>query len=334
MYAVAESMTPERLREVAAVAFAELAEAGVRTVGEFHYLHHQRDGAPYAQRTLLADIVIEAALDAGLRIALLRVAYQRADAHGSALFPAQKRFVDGDVDEVLRDVETLRSRWHHEPRVRIGIAPHSVRAVGRAWLRPLAQHAARHQLPLHMHVAEQPAEIDACLAETNRRPVELLADHDVLGDRFVAVHATHLLAHEAELLGQARAFACICPTTERDLGDGLPNLSVLRAHGVRLCVGIDSHVVCDPLEEIRALETGERLRTLQRNTIVPRAFESPAAQLWHEGSRQGTLACGFADDDGHVEIATDDRAFSWVADEFLLDALVFGAPLRVIRRAW
>jgi formimidoylglutamate deiminase len=322
MYRLAEALTPESIAQISRVAFEELAHAGVRTVGEFHYVHHQPDGTPYEQRTLLSERVIEAALSAGLRIALLRVAYARGGP-SQELAPAQRRFVDRSVDDVLRDVDALRARYANHPDVRIGVAPHSVRAVPPPWLAPLADYAQKYKLPLHMHVAEQPAEIEACVGETGKRPVELLADHGLLDERFVAVHATHLLPHEAALLG--KSFACICPTTERDLGDGLPDLAALRAAGAKICVGIDSHVLCDPLEEIRALETGERIRTLRRNTI-------DAEQLWREGSIVGANACGFDDAGGEVEIFRADPALALVDDDVLLDAVVFGAPSRVLRR--
>ncbi|MEO7097592.1 MAG: formimidoylglutamate deiminase [Polyangiales bacterium] len=336
MYDLATSLDPTSLAAISDVAFRELAAAGVRTVGEFHYVHHQPDGTPYDDRTLLSQVVIESARRAGLRIALLRVAYARA---GPGLPPeaAQRRFCDPQVDDVLRDVETLRAKYRDDAAVRIGIAPHSVRAVPREWLRPLADAARALDVPLHMHVAEQPAEIEACLAETGRRPVELLADEAVLHRKFVAVHATHLAPHEAKLLGDAASFACICPTTERDLGDGLPDLAALRAARVRLCVGVDSHAICDPLEEIRALETGERLRTLRRNTLSPEQG-TPAEQLWREGSTNGALACGFDDDDGltEAEVTIDETepSLALVPRELLLDAVVFGAPGRVVRRAW
>ncbi len=245
MYRLADSLTPESIHAISRVAYRELHRAGVRTVGEFHYVHHQPGGAPYADRTVLADAVIRAARDEGLRVALLRVVYARAGAGRPPEGP-QRRFCDDDVDHALADVDALRARWAGDPCVRIGVAPHSVRAVPPAWLRPAAEHAARHALPLHMHVAEQAREFDECLAETGRRPVELLADHGVLGDRFVAVHATHLAPHEPRLLGEAGAFACLCPTTERDLGDGLPDVGALRSAGVRLCAGVDSHVITCP----------------------------------------------------------------------------------------
>ena len=331
MYRVANALTPESIEAVARVAYRELAAAGVRTVGEFHYVHHQPDGTPYDDRTALADAVIRAAKAEGLRIALLRVAYHRAGP-GRPAEPEQRRFCDADVDDVLRDVDALRAKYKDDPDVRVGVAPHSVRAVPPSWLGPLAEHAARHGLMLHMHVAEQRREIDECLAETGRRPVELLADRGVLTSRFVAVHATHLEAYEAELLGAPRAFACICATTERDLGDGLPDVGALRDAGVRLCTGVDSHVITDPVEELRSIETHERLRSERRITWQPPSG-TLAEQLWREGSVEGAAACGFDDAGGEVEIDRDHPSLALVDDEHLLDAVVFGAGPAVVRPA-
>jgi formimidoylglutamate deiminase len=331
MYTLASSLTPESLHAASVTAFRELARAGVRTVGEFHYLHHQQDGTPYEDRTLLADVVIAAARQEGLRIALLRVAYQRGGDDVEFAHPAQRRFSDPGVDHVLRDVEALRAKWRSDPDVVIGVAPHSVRAVSPEWLAPLCDYAARGAMPFHMHVAEQRREVDQCLAQSGRRPVELLAERGVLSDGFVAVHATHLLPHEARLLGQSSAFACICATTERDLGDGLPELGALRAAGVRLCTGVDSYVVVDPIEDLRALETHERLRTQTRVTFRPDQG-TPAEQLWREGSLGGARACGFSDAGGHVVMRRDHPSLALVEDEHLLDAIVFGGGPGLIER--
>jgi formiminoglutamate deiminase len=330
MYALASSLTPESIHAVSLTAFRELARAGVRTVGEFHYVHHQPDGTPYDDRTILADTVIDAAKQAGLRIALLRAAYHRAGP-GKPPEPHQRRFCDPDVDLVLRDVDTLRARWQGDPDVRIGLAPHSIRAVPPDWLVPLAEYAGKSALPFHMHVAEQPREVAECLLESRRRPVELFADRGVLSDRFVAVHATHLDPHEARLLGSARSFACVCATTERDLGDGLPDLTALRSAGVRLCIGGDSHVVIDPIDDLRALETHERLRTRTRVTFRP-AQGTPAEQLWREGSIEGAAACGFDGAGGEVVVRADHPAIALVSEPFLLDAIVFGAPSSIVER--
>lgn len=326
MYALAESLTPESIHAISKVAYRELRAAGVRTVGEFHYVHHQPGGAPYADRTVLADAVIEAAREEGLRIALLRVVYSRAGA-GRAPERAQRRFSDASLDAALADVEALRARYAGREDVRVGVAPHSVRAVPPAWLGEIARYAAERGLMVHMHVAEQPAEIEACLAETGRRPVELLAERGVLGERFVAVHATHLAPHEPALLGAARAFACLCPTTERDLGDGLPDMGALRAAGVRLCVGIDSHVITDPFEDMRGVELGERLRTGRRVTLRGEGGATPAEALWEIGSQRGAEACGFADPGGSISVRRDAPSLALVREERLLDAVVYsGSP--------
>jgi len=329
MYEIANSLTPESMDRIARVAFRELKNAGVRTVGEFHYVHHQPDGTPYDERTLLARIVIEAAKAEGLRIALLRVAYHRAGPHRLPE-PAQRRFCDPSAEAVLRDVDSLRSRYAGDPDVRIGLAPHSVRAIPPEWLRELGSYADGLGLPLHMHVAEQTREVEECLAETGMRPVELLAQNDILSPHFVAVHATHLTDDEARLLGEADAHACICATTERDLGDGLPDLSALRDSGVRLCTGIDSHVMTDPFEDMRALENLERLRTQKRVTFE--GAPSPAAQLWLEASTVGAKACGFDDAGGTIRIDRQHPALALVDDDYLLDAIVFsGSPSMVIQ---
>jgi formimidoylglutamate deiminase len=183
-----------------------------------------------------------------------------------------------------------------------------------------------------MHVAEQPAEVEACVAETKLRPVELLAEHELLCERFVAVHATHITNAEARLLGQSGAYACICPTTERDLGDGLPDLGALVEQGVRLCLGVDGYAMCDPFEEMRGLVLGERLRTGRRFGAWP----APARPIWKAASDDGALALGFDDAGGYLEIRKDALALELVSEDHWVDALVFsGSPSlvdRVVRR--
>jgi cytosine/adenosine deaminase-related metal-dependent hydrolase len=223
----------------------------------------------------------------------------------------------------------LREKYKNRPDVRVGVAPHSVRAVPPAWIRELAAYANEHDLPLHMHVAEQQREIDECVAETGKHPVALLEELGALGPRFVAVHATHLEPAHAKLLGAARAFACLCPTTEADLGDGLPLLGAMRDAGVRLCNGIDSHVITDSIAELRALETLERLRTEKRVTFRP-ASGTPAEVLWRSGSLEGAAACGFDDAGGTIRIARDHPALALVRDDELLDAIVFSGSSSMV----
>jgi formiminoglutamate deiminase len=332
MYRAASALTPESIFDVARVAFRELARAGVRTVGEFHYVHHQPDGTPYDDRTILSEAMIRAAKAEGLRIALLRVAYHRAGP-GREAEPGQRRFCDPTVDDVLRDVDALRAKFAGDPDVRIGIAPHSVRAVPPSWLWPIAEYAESHGLMVHAHVAEQRREIEECVAETGKRPMELLAEEGVLSSRFVAVHATHLEPHEALLLGDDGGFACVCATTERDLGDGLPDIGALRVAGARMCTGVDSHVITDPIEELRALETHERLRTETRVTWQPPPGEGTLAEaLWREGSLESAAACGFADAGGEVVIARDHPALALVTEANLLDAIVFSGSASLVSR--
>lgn len=332
MYKAALALDPTSIEAISRVAFRELRLAGIRTVGEFHYIHHQPDGTPYGERTLLSDAVVRAARAEGLRISLLRVAYHRAGP-GKEAEPGQKRFCDPSLDAVLRDIDALRKTYSNDPNIVIGVAPHSVRAVPPEWIRELAAYADKDALPFHMHVAEQPREIDECVAETGKRPVELLADLGVLSSRFVAVHATHLLPHEAKLLGDARAFACVCATTEADLGDGLPDLVSLRASGARLCTGIDSHVITDPIADLRALETLARLRTGTRVTFAPASSspaKTPSEQLWREGSLEGAIACGFRDAGGTIKIRRDHPTLALVEDELVLDAIVFGGSAAMV----
>jgi formimidoylglutamate deiminase len=327
MYGVAGSLTPESIYQIALVAYRELARAGVLTVGEFHYVHHQPDGTAYDDRLVMSDAVIRAAKDAGLRIALLRVIYARAGA-GKDAEGAQRRFCDRSLEEGLADIEALLQRHGSDPEVRIGVAPHSVRAIAPSWLPEIGRFAAQMRLPVHMHVAEQPAEIEACLAETGRRPVELLADHGVLSERFVAVHATHVSSSEARLLGAAGAFVCLCPTTERDLGDGLADVGTLVAARVRLCLGVDSYVMSDPFEEMRGVALGERLRTGRR--FGP--WTAPADALWQAASTEGAFSLGFSDAGGFLDIEERASQLELVDDDHLLDALVFsGSPALVAR---
>ncbi len=321
MYRIAEGLTPESMERFARVAYRELRAAGVRTVGEFHYMHHAQDGSPYQDRLELSHAVIRAARAEGLRICLLRVAYERAGP-GRPAEAEQRRFCDPIVDLVVQDVEALLSHYGGDEDVRIGVAPHSVRATSSEWIRGLAQFARTRDLPFHMHVAEQPREVEECLAETGLRPVELLDSLGALSPRFVAVHATHLLAHEARLLGRTGAYACICPSTEADLGDGLPDLVALRDASVTLCTGIDSHVVTNPIAEMRGLETLARLLARRRVTFTP-SLGTPAEQLWREGSLCGAKACGFADCGGEVMLNVHHPGLALVEADYRLDALVF-----------
>lgn len=319
MYELASSLDPETIHAISRYAFVELAQAGVTAVGEFHYVHHQPDGTPYGERTALADAVIRAALDAGIRVTLLRVLYHRAG-HDRALEPTQRRFVDARLDDALRDVEALIARYADEPRVRVGLAPHSVRAAPREWIVEAARFARERELPFHMHVSEQRREIDECLDEHGKRPVAMLADAGVLGPQFVGVHATHLDDDELRAFGAAGSFACICRTTERDLGDGSPRTQELVDAGARLCFGVDSHAISDPFEEARAVELDERTR-LERRAV----FEAP--ELVEAASKEGYAAIGLDGLEREDRVTLDPRAAPLLGLDpaTLDDAVIFAA---------
>jgi formimidoylglutamate deiminase len=332
MYRCAEGLTPESFEAVTRVAYKELRRSGVRTVGEFHYIHHQADGTPYSERTLLSDIAIRVAKEEGLRIALLRSAYFRA---GPGLPPEalQRRFCDASPASVIYDVESLRNRYAGDSDVVVGLAPHSVRAVPPAFLEELVSYANAHALPLHMHVSEQAREVRECELETGLTPARYLESIGALGPRFVAVHGTQLDAEEARILGRAGAFLCICATTERDLGDGLANLEALRRAEVKLCIGIDSHVITDPIDDLRALETHERLRTHTRVTFQG-LDRFPAEQLWFEGSTQTERACGFNASGGTLVIDRRHPILELVSEDRLLDAVVFSGAGHMVCSVW
>jgi formiminoglutamate deiminase len=264
MYALAARLDPDRLLALAAAAFAELVLAGVTTVHEFHYLH---------QPPGMDDAVCEAARRAGIRLVLLDTCYLRAGFAGEELDPVQRRFSDGDVGAWAARADKLAAA---HPDVVLGAAIHSVRAVDPPSLAAVAGWARDRGAPLHLHLSEQPAENEACLAATGRTPARLADDHGVLGPATTAVHCTHVTAGDVALLGPSGTAACLCPTTERDLADGIGPAADLAAAGCRLRLGSDSHAVVDLFEEARAVELDERLATGRRARHAPEALLAAA----------------------------------------------------------
>jgi formiminoglutamate deiminase len=325
MYAFAEKLDPACIYDLSRLAYAELALAGVTAVGEFHYVHHQPDGTPYDDRIAMADAVVRAARDVGLRICLLRVLYNRAGKDRPAE-GAQKRFSDPKVEDALDDIAALAKRHSDDPGVTVGLAPHSIRAVPREWIREAHALAEEGDMPFHMHVAEQRRELEECVAEHGMPPVRVLAEDGVLTSRFVAVHATHLEDDEVRALGDAEAFACICRTTERDLGDGAVNAAALMNAGVRLCTGVDSHAISDPFEEARAIELDDRTRAEGR--VV--AAEAP--ELLRAACENGYGAIGMegAETLDRVALDASDAALLGAPDDQLADAVVFAASPRTV----
>ncbi|AVZ73428.1 formimidoylglutamate deiminase [Streptomyces lunaelactis] len=288
MYQVASRLTPETYFELARAVYAEMALAGITSVGEFHYVHHAPGGTPYADPNAMGEALIAAAADAGIRITLLDTAYLSSairDKHsGEAPNKHQLRFSDGTADAWAERAALLKDSDH----ARIGAAIHSVRAVPAAQLRTVAEWAAARQAPLHVHLSEQTAENDACLAAHGCTPTRLLADHGVLGPRTTGVHNTHLTDEDIALLGGASTGTCMCPTTERDLADGIGPAAALQRAGSPLSLGSDSHAVIDLLEEARAMELNERLRTRARGHWT-------AAALLRAATADGHAALGWPD---------------------------------------
>jgi formiminoglutamate deiminase len=281
MYAVAQRLDPDAYLALARATYREMAAAGITGVGEFHYLHHQPDGTPYDDPNEMGHALIEAAAAAGIRITLLDTCYL-SSGFGAPVQPAQSRYFDGDADGWA----TRTARLRDSGSAQIGAAIHSVRAVPADQLSTVV--AAAEGRPLHVHLSEQPQENADCLAAYGVTPTRLLADHGVLGPMTTAVHATHLTADDVRHLGSTRTHACFCPTTERDLGDGVGPSRALHDGGSPLTLGSDSHAVIDPFEEMRAVEMDERLADRSRG-------HWSATELLAAGTATGHASLGFAD---------------------------------------
>ncbi|MFE0886394.1 formimidoylglutamate deiminase [Streptomyces rochei] len=288
MYSVADRLTPETYLDLARAVYAEMALAGITTVGEFHYVHHAPGGTAYADPNAMGESLIQAAADAGVRITLLDTCYL-SSGFGQPPDTHQLRFSDGTADAWAQRCSLLEERDH----ARIGAAVHSVRAVPADQLATVARWAEERGAPLHVHLSEQTAENDACHAAHGCTPTRLLADHGVLGPRTTGVHNTHLTDEDIALLGGSRTGTCMCPTTERDLADGIGPAVALQQAGSPLSLGSDSHAVVDLLEEARAMELNERLRTRTRGHWT-------AAALLRAASADGHAALGW-DDAGTIE---------------------------------
>ncbi|RST07218.1 formimidoylglutamate deiminase [Streptomyces sp. WAC05374] len=281
MYQVASRLTPDSYFALARAVYAEMALAGITAVGEFHYLHHAPGGTPYADPNAMGEALIAAAGEAGIRITLLDTAYL-SSGFGEPPNEHQRRFSDGTAEAWAERASLLKER----EGVRVGAAVHSVRAVPAEQLSTVAQWATGRQAPLHVHLSEQTAENDACLAAHGCTPTRLLADHGVLGPRTTGVHNTHLTDEDIALLGGTGTGTCMCPTTERDLADGIGPAAALQRAGSPLSLGSDSHAVIDLLEEARAMELDERLRSRTRGHWT-------AAALLRAATADGHAALGW-----------------------------------------
>lgn len=324
MYRAANLVSHEAIYHIARMAFMEMALSGITTVGEFHYVHHDSGGVPYADRNTTALAIVRAAREVGIRLVLLRTAYVRAGFEKAA-DPGQARFITPKVEDFIEDTEALRKH------AAVGVAPHSVRAVPLGYLRQVAAYARANALPLHMHVAEQPAEVEACLAEYGRRPVELLHDNGIIDNRFTAIHAIHITAEEARML--APATVCACPTSERNLGDGAVPADLLYGAGARIAFGSDSNTQIDLLEDARLLEYDLRMIQLER-AIVPGFAARLFRSATEDGARSlrtnsGWLETGRASDFFTVDL--NDPSIAGATVDTLLDNIVFSLERTAIR---
>jgi formimidoylglutamate deiminase len=346
MYSAATRLGPEEIADASRMAFLEMALGGITSVGEFHYIHRAPDGSAYDDPNLIAKAVIGAAREVGVRIALLRVAYARSG-YKAQPNERQLRFYETNVEDYLRNVDSLKTELARAEgeMAWVGLAPHSVRAVPLHYLRAVASYAAgQDATPLHMHVAEQPAEISACLEEYGRTPVELLESENLLTGNFTGVHAIHITQEEARALARARAIVCACPTTERNLGDGIVPTDRLFTEGVEVALGTDSHAQIDLLEDARELEYHLRLQRLERAVLAPADDDSPSAlarRLFDCATTSGAhsinapggkLAPGHPADFFTVDL--NDASIAGATPETLLACIVFGLARTGVREVF
>ncbi|MDP9232106.1 MAG: formimidoylglutamate deiminase [Actinomycetota bacterium] len=296
MLDVARGLTPEQVRSSYVQVYREMLAAGYTAVGEFHYL-----GLPEARAA------VQAAVEAGIELVLLLAAYGRG---------GLERSRQASPADYLVQLESVRATG-----VRVGVAPHSVRACPRDWLEELGAYAAREELPLHVHADEQPREIEECVAEHGVRPIELLAEAGCLGPQTTVVHATHANSAELDLLATAGARVCVCPTTEANLGDGFVPAEEICERGIGICIGSDSNVRIDPLEELRELEGVARRRTLRRNVLS-------VSTLLSCGADEGAASLGL-ERWPDVEVNVEHPALAGVEPEHVHAALVFGCGAEV-----
>jgi formimidoylglutamate deiminase len=289
MYHAAAQLNPREIYDVARMAFLEMALAGTTTVGEFHYLHASADGRPYEDPNVLSKQVIAAAQSVGVRIVLLRTAYLRSG-YELPRDPGQTRFFESTRDFLLNLEALMKGFPADSAEVRFGAAPHSIRAVPLSDLEEIAAWTRTRKLPLHMHVAEQIAENAACIREYGYTPVEFLSRNRILGPDFTAVHSIHISSSEIEMLSQAEATICSCPTTERNLGDGVIAVNLVMRAGIRVALGSDSQVQIDPLEDARELDYHLRLRDQERAILDQIEGETLASRLFACATVNGARA--------------------------------------------
>ncbi|HEX5194576.1 MAG TPA: formimidoylglutamate deiminase [Solirubrobacteraceae bacterium] len=331
MYRLAGSHDPESMRAVGDRVYGQMAAAGYGAVGEFHYVHHQPDGAPYSpEPNAMAIALAQAAVAAGLQITLLPAAYHRGGwAAGSDVPPAsgQVRFCDVSAEAFLERVDALREWAADRTGVSVGVAAHSARAVPASWLTAIAEYADRHGLVRHVHASEQRRELAEIEAEHGCSPIELLARTGFLGPRTSVIHAIHVDEHDIELLAESDTIVVTCPTTEANLGDGvLPGLRY-RDAGVRLAIGTDEQTRIDPFEELREMETLARREGQTRDALLAAA----GGDLWGQTLTNGRASLGLEHaEPATIELNLDHPDLSGVAEHDLGWALATCASAAVV----
>jgi formimidoylglutamate deiminase len=292
MYRFAGALAPQQLSAIATALYVEMLEAGYTSVCEFHYVHHDRDGRPYADDGALSLCLVEAATRAGIGLTLLPVLYQASGFGVAPPTEGQRRFIRR-TDDMLRLLEHLKPLCERHG-VRLGLAPHSLRAVPPdALARALdGLQAIDPTAPVHIHIAEQAGEVDACLAWSGQRPVEWLLDHANVDARWCLVHATHMSMDEHRRAAATGAVAGLCPSTEANLGDGLFDMGAWRSHAGRWGIGSDSHACVNAAEELMLLEYGQRLATRQRNVLARNGQADVATAMTLDAVRGGAQASG------------------------------------------
>jgi formimidoylglutamate deiminase len=339
MYRFLERIGPDELRAIASQLYIEMLEAGYTAVGEFHYLHHQVDGSAYADPAEMSWAILEAQRASGIGLTHLPALYMAGGFGGRAPEAGQRRFVH-DLDRFADLIERLKPRFAGDPNLRLGIAPHSLRAIpDEALCHAVAlADAIDSEAPIHIHVAEQAKEVRDCLEWCGARPVRHLFDAAPVGPRWCLVHATHMDDAEIEMLARSGAVAGLCPTTEGNLGDGLFDLGGYLLAGGRFGIGSDSHVSLSPIEELRWLEYGQRLGTLRRLIAASEQQPHCGARLWQAalaggaqalGRRIGRLTPGCRAD--LIRIDTAHPILAGRRGDGLLDALVFSGNVNLVR---
>ncbi len=339
MYRFLERLTPDDVGVIATQLYIEMLERGYTSVAEFHYLHHAASGAPYANRAEMGEQISAAAASAGIGLTLLPVLYAHSNFGGAPPTAGQRRFING-IDAFNAMVNSLAATVRAQPLQRIGIAPHSLRAVTPGQLQIAVAHinALDATAPIHIHAAEQQKEVEDSLAWSGLRPVEWLLQNAQPDARWCLIHATHLLPHETTGLARSKAVVGLCPSTEGDLGDGFFDAARYLASSGRFGIGGDSHVGTDPFQELRLFEYGQRLRQQRRNVLVREPGVSLGASLYGAalaGGAQalaqpvGALTVGQRAD--WLVLNSEDPALAEHQGDALLDAAIFGptrAPVR------